>query len=169
VASDLDDFEAMFRARYGAVLAYALRRADGDDARDVVADTFLVAWRRFSDRPTDAELPWLYGIARRTLANQRRAARRRAALTERLGEASGVRTQGDGALADALGMLGERDREALLLVAWEGLKAEEGARVVGCRTATFRMRVHRARMRLAALLDQPAAVTAPSPWMQESG
>jgi RNA polymerase sigma-70 factor, ECF subfamily len=57
------------------VRAYALRRASPDAAQDVVADTFLVVWRRLEDVPADA-LPWLYGIARRVLANQRRSADR---------------------------------------------------------------------------------------------
>jgi RNA polymerase sigma-70 factor, ECF subfamily len=168
VSGERERFEVMFRARHDAMLAFALRRAQPDDARDVVAETFLVAWRRFRDLPVDAELPWLYGIARRVLANQRRGARRRAALTTRLAEPPIFRAPSDGALAEALVMLADRDREALLLVAWEGLSAEEGAQVVGCRTGTFRMRVHRARQRLAALLDDRAAVVATaSPSMEE--
>jgi RNA polymerase sigma-70 factor, ECF subfamily len=76
-------FELLFRANYPAVRAYALRRSSGDSAQDVVAETFLVAWRRLDDVPADA-LPWLYGVARRVLANQRRTMRRSEALGERL-------------------------------------------------------------------------------------
>jgi DNA-directed RNA polymerase specialized sigma24 family protein len=66
-------FEGLFRQNYAAVRAYALRRAPHDVAQDVAAETFLVAWRRLDDVPDDA-LPWLYGVARRVLANQRRSA-----------------------------------------------------------------------------------------------
>jgi RNA polymerase sigma-70 factor (ECF subfamily) len=82
--------EATFRRLYAehgrAVLAYAVRRSiDAADAADVVADTFLVAWRRLPDvRAGDEARLWLYGVARRTLANQRRAERRRERLAERL-------------------------------------------------------------------------------------
>lgn len=146
-------FERLFRAHHDLVLAYALRRADPDDARDVVADTFLVAWRRFDDAPTNAYLPWLYGIARRTLANQRRAAGRRGALVERLGTSAASAADSGGHLGVALAMLAEADREALLLVAWEGLEIADAARVLDCRPGTLRMRLHRARRRLALLLD----------------
>jgi RNA polymerase sigma-70 factor, ECF subfamily len=66
------------------VLAHALRRTDAGAAHDAVAETFLVAWRRFDEVPRDP-LPWLYGVARRVLADQRRAGRRRASLQGRAG------------------------------------------------------------------------------------
>jgi len=81
-------FEHTFREHHDAVLAYALRRTGDDDARDAVAETFLVAWRRFGEAPGDGQLAWLYGVARRVLANQRRAAGRRTALVDRLGTAA---------------------------------------------------------------------------------
>jgi RNA polymerase sigma-70 factor, ECF subfamily len=64
-------FEELFRSNYRAVLAYALRRADPETADEVVADTFLVCWRRLDEVPARA-LPWLLGVARRCLANRRR-------------------------------------------------------------------------------------------------
>ena len=76
-------FEELFREHYPAVRGYVLRRAHRDAVQDVVAETFLVAWRRLEDVPDDP-LPWLYGVARRTLANQRRSARRQGSLEQRL-------------------------------------------------------------------------------------
>jgi RNA polymerase sigma-70 factor, ECF subfamily len=152
-------FEMLFRANYAAVRGYALRRTSPELAQDAVAETFLVAWRRLDDVPGDA-LPWLFGVARRVLANQRRSAGRGAALVERaavaaapaasdphdaVGEAEAVR--------QALASLSERDREALMLVAWHGLSGARAARAAGCSRAAFEVRLHRARRRLATLLD----------------
>jgi RNA polymerase sigma factor (sigma-70 family) len=150
-------FEELFRENYAAVRAYALRRAPGDVAQDVVADTFLVAWRRIDDVPGDA-LPWLYGVARRVLANERRSAGRRAALEERLATeqpaaapGDALETVGDAELVRAaLARLSERHREALILVAWHGLSGARAARAAGCSSAAFAVRLHRARARLTA-------------------
>jgi hypothetical protein len=80
-----DRFQALYEANYHRVLGYALRRADRDDAADVVAETFLVAWRRLDDVPSgEVARLWLYGTARRVLANQQRGKRRRERLTQRL-------------------------------------------------------------------------------------
>src|SRR5947209_4298941 len=75
-------FEELFTAHYWAVRGYVLRR-DASAVEDTVAETFLVAWRRL-DSLSDDPLPWLLGVARRVLANQQRAERRRTALTARL-------------------------------------------------------------------------------------
>src|SRR6266581_3548338 len=79
-------FEEIYAANCGPILGYALRRTgNGDDAADVVAETFLTAWRRLDDVPADegARL-WLYGVARRVLANHHRGQRRKSELAERL-------------------------------------------------------------------------------------
>lgn len=153
--------KTLHAAHYAAVRAYALRRTDSDRAQEVVAEVFVIAWRRFEDVPDDA-LPWLYGVARRVLANQRRGDARRAALDVRLREQPAARPTADpldGLAADtgrvhaALASLSERDREALLLIAWEGLEPAVAARATGCSRATFAVRLHRARNRLAAALE----------------
>ena len=154
-------FEAIFDQTYEPVLAYARRRAPRD-ADDVVAETFVIAWRRLEDMPNDA-LPWLYGVARRVLSEERRAGRRRVALLQRMGrDARPLREESaaDGPpVLDALARLGSRDREAILLVAWEGLSAAQAAKAMGCSTVAFRVRLHRARARLREQLEagQPAS------------
>jgi RNA polymerase sigma factor (sigma-70 family) len=151
-------FEHLFRENYAAVRGYALRRTAADAAQDAVAETFLVAWRRLDDVPEDA-LPWLFGVARRVLANQRRSAGRVAALEDRLAASAadaGSHEEGVGeadALRSALGCLSERDREALMLVAWHGLSGARAARAAGCSRTAFGVRLHRARRRLAAQLS----------------
>ena len=119
-----------------------------------MAETFLVAWRRLDDVPEPA-LPWLFGVARRTLANSRRSSRRRDILAERLridlGDVPVVPVERG--LLDALQTLSVGDRELLLLTAWEGLSTGEAAAALGCSAVACRIRLHRARKRLAAALD----------------
>ncbi|GAB1644209.1 RNA polymerase sigma factor [Krasilnikovia sp. MM14-A1259] len=138
------------------VMAYALRQVDRAEAEDVVAETFLVAWRRFAEVPP-SPLPWLLVVARNTIANLQRSGRREAALQDRLQRAERLAEPAPAADAAvlhradvlaALAALTDAEREALLLVAWDGLTPAEAARVVGCATATFHVRLFRARRRL---------------------
>ena len=146
------------------VLAYALRRtASAEDAADVVADTFLVAWRRLENVPPepDARL-WLYGVARRTLANQRRGAERRGRLAERLRDEASAMLESvtpyeeRERILTALAALAPDDRELLILVGWEGLSPGEAARVLEISGVAARARLHRARRRLAKALEERA-------------
>jgi RNA polymerase sigma factor (sigma-70 family) len=156
-------FERLYDETSHKVLGYALRRvASRDDAADVVAETFMVAWRRLEQVPVgdDARL-WLYGVARRVLANQRRGQARQARLDARLrGEivatVAGIPDQqpGDSPVAAALARLGDRDRELLTLIGWEELDRDQVARVLGCSRAAARVRLHRARRRFAAKLAE---------------
>ena len=154
-----DRFELLFRAHYPLVRAYALRRAAPDAAQDAIAETFLVAWRRLEDVPDDG-LAWLYATARRVLANQRRSASRGAALEERIASAGPPAASSDAVehVADAelmrlaLARLSDRGREALMLVAWEGLSGARAARAAGCSKAAFAVRLHRARAQLQSEL-----------------
>jgi RNA polymerase sigma factor (sigma-70 family) len=153
-AARRDRFEAIYRAHHGAVRAYLLRRAEPELAQDALSETFLVAWRRLDRLPTDP-LPWLLATARRTLANQRRSNRRLAGLRERIAgsESAAIQDRSE-QIADAelvrraLAALPERDREILMLVAWEGLDPARAAEAAGCSRATFAVRLHRARKRL---------------------
>jgi RNA polymerase sigma-70 factor (ECF subfamily) len=163
-------FRHLFDDHRRAVLGYALRRvADPADAADVLAETFLTAWRRLDDVPPDDETrPWLLGVARRVLANQRRGARRHAGLADRLADElatqlpalTGADTA-DVGLREALTRVPERDREVLLLSAWEDLTPAQIAAVTGLRRATVRTRLHRARRRLRAELELDQAKPSP--------
>jgi RNA polymerase sigma-70 factor (ECF subfamily) len=151
-------FERCFREHYADVLAFALRRlADRGAAEEVAADTFAVAWRRRAQLPVEAR-PWLFGIARRVLANQRRSTRRRWNLEQRLASETGaaIPAKDDpgealerrSSFAAAFRQLGEGEREVLSLIAWEGLAPRQAASVLGCSHAAFRVRFHRARRKL---------------------
>ncbi len=152
-------FEQLYRDHADRVHAYALRRTSPGAADDVVAEVFLVAWRRLRRVP-DEPLPWLLGVARKVLANRRRSESRAAALNERLADpgsrayALPVSPEVDDRLQRALAALGERDRELLLLIAWEGLRVNEAAQALGMRSNTLSVRLHRARQRLARVLAE---------------
>jgi RNA polymerase sigma factor (sigma-70 family) len=158
-------FEQVFAAHREAVLGYLRRRTDsGHDAADLLADTFLVAWRRLDDIPLDPQTrPWLYGVARRALANHRRGEGRRHALATKLvielsDSTPDVQPQlDDTPAARAFRALPEQDRELLSLVAWEDLDTAQIATVLGISRNAVRIRLHRARKRFAKLITAPLA------------
>lgn len=156
VVSACKRFEALYAAHAPAVRAYAMRRGPAADADDVVAEVFLIAWRRLGDVPPDARC-WLLSVARRVQSNAYRGSARRQALRARLEHERGLDAAAsppaDRRLLEALLELGESDREALLLVAWEQLSHRDAARVLGVREGTFAVRVHRAKRRLARALS----------------
>ncbi len=169
-------FELLYSVHAPAVKAYILRRAAPAVADDLVAEVFVVCWRRFDELPADP-LPWMLGVARRVLSTQRRGERRGAALQRRLAESGGTppafdapsafdtaptsRSNAGATLRTALERLSEPDRELLLLIAWEGLSPTQAAIAMGLKPATVRVRLHRARRRLARALaregDEPLA------------
>lgn len=147
-------FEALYARFADPVYRYAVRRTDNTaDAEDVLAETFAVCWRRLGDVPSGKELPWLYGVARRVLANQRRAYGRMAALRTRLqsepAAEAGPPAGQSGALA-ALERLSEADKEVLRLSLWEELTPSEIAVALDISENAVYIRLHRARQRFAA-------------------
>jgi RNA polymerase sigma-70 factor (ECF subfamily) len=163
-----DAYRALFDAQFRPILGYALRRTAGAaDAADVAAETLLIAWRRFDEVPAGAEARlWLYGVARRVLANHQRGEVRRERLGARFREhletviadpADAVVL--DTALRAALAQLGEADRELVTLSVWEELEPREIATVLGVSAEVVRTRLRRARIRLRDLLaghDEPS-------------
>lgn len=159
-------FAALFDAHYPAVLAYCRRRVAAEQAGDAALATFEVLWRSI-DTPPAQPLPWLYKVAAGQVANARRSDCRRLRLLDRLtsrARSAGLPSAPDpadtsadaSAARAALGRLAPADREVLLLVAWEGLAADEAAAALGVSPGTFAVRLHRARRRLENLLaDNP--------------
>ncbi len=156
---DVRRFQAVYEDHYGAVAAYVRRRTtDPADAQDTVADTFTIAWRRLSEVPDgEAALPWLYGVARRVLANQRRGNQRRGVLSVRIGsqKPTSADVEGEVVAADerrivlaALARLRPADQEILRLAVWEELAHRDIAGLVGCAESAVAVRLHRARTRL---------------------
>jgi RNA polymerase sigma-70 factor, ECF subfamily len=173
----VDRFKALYELYYEPILAFALRRGAAGSAADVAAETFLVAWRRLEHVPEDG-LPWLYGVARRTLANHRRAVRRHDALAAEAERAlrADVAAPADenefAVMIATLSRLPERDQEVLRLAAWEALNAKEIGRVLGCSVSAARVRLHRARRRLErelAAADTDGALQTPAALRLEEG
>ena len=159
-------FGRLYRDHGRTILAYALRRVgDPEDAADVVAETFLIAWRRRAEVPAGAAARlWLYAVAGRVIANLHRSERRRTRLGGRLAEslrtelATHPAARGEAAeVLRAMAELSEEDRELLLLISWEGLSPSEAAKVLGVSSLAARSRLHRARRRLRALIEEEEA------------
>ena len=161
-------FTGVFESCYGAVLAYARRRVGADLAQDVVAATFLAAWRSLDELPSQP-LPWLYRAAHFEIASQRRALARRARLDERarlmsrdvVADDHSELVAADMQLAAAFRSLSEGDREVLRLASWEGLTAVQLGEVLGCSVAAAKGRLRRARARLSRALEAGPAEPGP--------
>jgi RNA polymerase sigma-70 factor (ECF subfamily) len=155
--------EAVYRETYGQITAYAARRCHSpQDAADVVAETFAIAWRRIGELPDGEEATlWLYGVARKVLANHYRGEVRRQALSMELDAEmadlygtspdSGIELK---AIAQIFRALSDDDRELLSLVAWECLDRQKIATVLGLSRNAVRIRLHRARRRFARALAE---------------
>ena len=158
-------FTALFDAHREAVRAYVWRR-DPELADDVTAETFLVCWRRLDAVPAQP-LPWLIGVARNIRLNHRRGALRRGRVAGRLRSDPAVSRDPAAAVGErdairrALRNLGERDREVLLLTAWDGLDRDAVAVVLGCTRPNVAVRLLRARRRLARELAADSAAGEP--------
>jgi RNA polymerase sigma-70 factor (ECF subfamily) len=153
-------FEAIAAEIFEPLQRYIRRRIEPNDAEDVFADVLLTVWRRLDDAPEGQILPWSYGVARRTLANRRRARSRHLRLLRRLELESHDRfvpplTESglDPELAEALGSLSPDDREVLRLWAWEQLEPREIGPVLGISVNAATLRLSRARTRLGRLLS----------------
>jgi len=164
-------FTLVYERHAAALHRYAARRIGPDAADDVVAETFLAAFRRRNryDLSRPAAGPWLYGIASNLIARHRRAEVRMYRAYARTGvdplpgsvpqadveaevdarvDAAGHRP----ALAGALARLAARDRDVLLLIAWGELSYNEVAQALGIPVGTVRSRLNRARRQVQAAL-----------------
>ena len=175
-------FREMYQATERDVLAYFLRRTDATSARDGAAETYLVAWRRIDDVPAEDEsLPWLYGVARRVLANQRRSYKRYAALGRKLSgvgvpedpspEVIVLRRSEDQEILDAVERLRPEDQEILQLAVWEELPHRQIAEMIGTSAHAVTQRIYRITRQLAGEVERssPGAVPRAGPPLSEGG
>jgi RNA polymerase sigma-70 factor (ECF subfamily) len=159
-------FDEIYKRHRDHVTLYVRRRVDADSVDDLVAETFLVCWRKLDEVPREP-LPWLYAVARKTLANHYRAAAPRELPRQVSPEENAfLPIERDDVLAGAFARLGEADREVLRLVAWEQLSLGAAAKALGCSQVACRVRFHRAKRRLASHLEElqaPDAAARPRP------
>jgi RNA polymerase sigma-70 factor (ECF subfamily) len=157
---DRDEFARCWHRHVYRVTAYAERHVGRDAAPDIASATFLTAWLNWQSVP-HAALPWLISAARGHVRNHLRSERRRAGLSQRLelldqsayrGPDTALTAEDRMAALTVLATMPEHEREALLLVAWDGLTTEEAAEVMGCPPGAMRTRIHRARTRLEEAL-----------------
>jgi RNA polymerase sigma factor (sigma-70 family) len=166
-------FEQLFRETRTDLLAYVLRRSrSAEEAADTLAETYLVAWQKLDSIPTgESARLWLFGVARNLLL---RGARRRRSHDASVGRLAAelrnahlphaqVEDDRSESLRAALVGLPERQREVVMLTAWEGLTPKEIAVAIGTPVNLVRVRLHRARSKLKRELDALLAPTAPRP------
>ncbi|MHB8335103.1 MAG: RNA polymerase sigma factor [Acidimicrobiales bacterium] len=167
-----EEFARVVVTHRNSLLRYGLRRVDDPSAaEDLVAETFVVVWRRFDELPPRAEeLFWLYGIAGRVLSNLLRGHQRSMRLEARLafereGEFTNPRFTGEDieALLAALGELSPQDRELIQFTYWEKLSYREMGIVLGCSEKAAGIRLSRARQHLRERLNQSSTETMVSP------
>ncbi|HIZ35686.1 MAG TPA: RNA polymerase sigma factor [Candidatus Ruania gallistercoris] len=153
-------FDALYRDHHRELLAFVRRRSSTGEAEDVVAETFVVAWRRIDVVPDPAR-GWLFAVARNILRNQERSQHRQRSLQLQLAEqgqtyapdpAASIAGRTD--LAHAWNRLTDNEREVIALTAWDELTQEEAATVLGCTKAAYAVRLYRARRRLLHLIDR---------------
>lgn len=158
----MTDLDALFREHADRVHAYARRHVGPDRADDIVSETFLVAWRRRTELPGEP-LPWLLVTARHLIANQRRSGRRAdqlwLAAVRELWQVPQPAAPDEAVIERddylrALEACSRPEREALLLVAWDGLTPTQAAAVAGCSVRAFTVRLSRARTRMQQALQK---------------
>lgn len=154
-----DRLGALYQEHGAALARYAFRRGVADsDIEDVIADVFVIAWRKLdSVPPAPGDRLWLLGVARNVVAKHQEGRWRRARVVARLAATApisgGATPSEQVALGDAIGRLPSRDRDVVLLVLWEGLTHEEVAVVLGCSASASRLRLHRAKARLRTMVE----------------
>ncbi|MEV0567553.1 sigma-70 family RNA polymerase sigma factor [Dactylosporangium sp. NPDC050588] len=152
-------FEELFEAHYAELTRFATRRVGADAAGDIVAGTFLIAWRRLGELPPDHARAWLYSTARQVIANELRGRTRLQRLTDKAAAGGDVHAPDHSAQVDeqmrvraVLAELSPADQEVLRLIEWEGLDVAEAALVLRCTRTALKVRLHRARRRFAQRL-----------------
>lgn len=172
-----DAFRSLYESAYGDLLRFVQRRTEATSAEDVVAEAFLVVWRRFAEAPSseDDARAWVFGITRNLLLNARRGELRRQSLGVRLADVSPGLFSASHAdlvgsridLSRAWVLLSEVHQETLGLAVFENMAAPQAAKVLGISPVAFRLRLTRARRALRLLFDHlphhAAGVPAASP------
>lgn len=167
-AESVRDLRAEFRSLYErslsgiyrfVVRSLPLQRGDADD---LVADIYLVAWRRINDVPEPPEdVLWVYGVARNVISQHRRAAGRKGNLAHALASQRQTPTfevELDTRVLEAIENLPVSQHEVIQLVTWEGMSLQDAALVLGCSTNAVKVRLHRAKRMLRSRMGIPEPI-----------
>ncbi|HET7016609.1 MAG TPA: sigma-70 family RNA polymerase sigma factor [Streptosporangiaceae bacterium] len=159
--ADATRFAVIYAENRSRVYAFAVSKAGRQLAEEILSEVFMIAWRRFGELP-EPPLPWLLAVTRNVAMSQSRTQARDRSLAAEMGEWVADAQSSVGDIADdvaervavltALAALAEPDRELLTLVAWHDLSPKAAAQVIGCSTAAYFVRLHRARRRLETAL-----------------
>ncbi|MBN2169808.1 MAG: RNA polymerase sigma factor [Candidatus Krumholzibacteriota bacterium] len=156
----MNDIETLYRRHASSVFRFALGLCgDRVAAEDIVSETFVRLLTRAPRIETRTALAYLLAIARNTYLNGRRRRRREVPLTEDIAapenDPAGRLDDRDhlAAALSALAVLPEGERSALLLRVDHELSYEEIAAALGTTAGAAKVRVHRARLRLADRLE----------------
>jgi RNA polymerase sigma factor (sigma-70 family) len=157
-------FRTLYLSTFRDIYAYATRSLTPDQSEidDVVAEVYLVAWRRIDELPqSPQDRLWLFGVARNVVRNTKRSTNRRLLLVDRIHRQPrppvGSSEPSDVDVTNALQRLSPNEREVMQLVVWDGLTPAETAEVLGCSVNVVQVRLHRARRRLARRLRAASA------------
>jgi RNA polymerase sigma factor (sigma-70 family) len=161
-------FRSLYESTFAEIYAFVARsQTSGSDTDDVVAESYLAAWRRINDVPIPPnDRLWMYGVARNTLARFERSRRRQGRLFSRLSSQTDAGpptiepSSSHSEVTDAVTHLPKKEREVIQLIYWDGLSQDEAATVVGCSTNALRIRLHRAKKRLSRRLGIVETVSA---------
>ncbi len=157
-----DEFEALFARHFHSIWVYVARRVSPAHVDDVVSKCFSVAWQRFERVPQPPkDRLWMYGVARRCIADQRRSDMRHLRLVNRVSSDMAQHlTRGNDfsdprsiLVLEAIERLAPADREALQLVLWDGLSQSDAAEIMKCSVAAFESKYRRARNAVKSFVD----------------
>jgi RNA polymerase sigma-70 factor (ECF subfamily) len=152
---DSGTFEEFYRGHYDAVSRYVARRLPPDAHDEVVASTFVVAWRKYNS-VVNPSLPWLYRIASYEVAHERRRFSRQTESRElndlHLTDSLPLEDVLD--FSAAFSQLSQSDAELLRLVHWEELSRSDIAELLDCSVNAVNVRYHRALDRLSSTLHR---------------
>ncbi len=165
-----DRFERLYEEHHRSIYAYLRRRTDAESAREVAADTFIIAWQKQDELPeADAVRSWLYGVAWRLLANRHRKIRRYRAMERNVASITPhpqatadidlIRGEEIADIHSALSQLRMSDQEVLRLATWEELPHADIAQILGCSRHAVDQRIHRATRRLGRQLERQTRAT----------
>ncbi len=152
-----EQFNALFRAHMPEVSRFLARRVELEEAEELAAELFSIAWGKRGSIPQGYELPWLYKTARYLISNHRKKASNRARIGQLMSRPEAAPSAesialADTELSDAWGKLQVLERELISLWAFEGLSNKQIGLALEISENAAAIRLTRAKQKLKTLL-----------------